>query len=257
MLLKKKGIPEVSELVMCTVTSVQHHSVFCKLDEYENASGMIHISEVSPGRIRNIRDFVREGKVVVCKVLSVNREKGHIDLSLRRVTEAQQRNKTNELKQQQKAEKIVEFVAHKLKIKPELLLETVASAILAHYTSLFACFADVVEGNANLEKYRIPKNIAEELTVTIRQRLKPAEVQIKGMLNLRSFDSEGVEIVREALKKSVSEGVGLKYIGGGKYSIEVTAPDYKKAEQKMAASSAAAISFVTSKGGFGELEREK
>ena len=85
MLLKKEGFPEEDELVMCTVTQVQFHSVFVTLDEYDKG-GMIHISEVSPGRIRNIRDFVREGKKIVCKVLRVNEEKGHIDLSLRRVT---------------------------------------------------------------------------------------------------------------------------------------------------------------------------
>ncbi|MEK6869062.1 MAG: S1 RNA-binding domain-containing protein, partial [Nanoarchaeota archaeon] len=49
MLLKKEGFPEEDELVMCTVTKVQFHSVFVTLDEYDKG-GMIHISEVSPGR---------------------------------------------------------------------------------------------------------------------------------------------------------------------------------------------------------------
>ena len=111
MLLKKEDFPEEDELVMCTVTKVQFHSVFVRLDEYDK-SGMIHISEVSPGRIRNIRDFVKESKKIVCKVLGITKEKGHIDLSLRRVTETQKRNKVDEIKQQQKAEKILEFVSH-------------------------------------------------------------------------------------------------------------------------------------------------
>ncbi len=256
MLLKKKGFPEISELVMCTVTSVQHHSVFCKLDEYD-FTGMIHISEVSPGRIRNIRDFVKEGKVIVCKVLSVNREKGHIDLSLRRVTDSQQRGKINELKQQQKAEKIVEFVAQKLKIKPEEAFNSISSNILKHYASLFACFNDVVEGKVNLEKFGIPKNIAEELDSVIKQRLKPAEVEIKGVLHIRSYASDGVEVVKASLKKAVAEGVELKYIGAGKYSIVVKAPDYKKAEAKIASSAKAAIAHIISKQGIGEFVKEK
>jgi len=115
MLLKKEGFPEEDELAICTVTKVQFHSVFANLDEY-GKGGMIHISEVSPGRIRNIRDFVKEGKKVVCKVLRINTDRGHIDLSLRRVTEGQKRNKIDELKQEQKAEKILEFVAKDLKI---------------------------------------------------------------------------------------------------------------------------------------------
>ena len=92
MLLKKRGYPPEDSLVLVTVTKVNPNSVFVTLDYYENRPGLIHISEISPGRIRNIRDFVIEGKKVVCKVLKIDQTKGHIDLSLRRVTEIQRRN---------------------------------------------------------------------------------------------------------------------------------------------------------------------
>ena len=107
---KKKDYPEEADLVLCTVSKIYPHCVFVNIDDYSGKQGMIHISEVSPGRIRNIHDYVRMGKKVICKVLRVNLEKGHIDLSYRRVTESQRRNKVNELKQEQKAEKIVEKV---------------------------------------------------------------------------------------------------------------------------------------------------
>ena len=115
MLYKKKGMPEESDLVLTTITKIQFHSVFASLDEYEGKTGMIHISEISPGRIRNIFDFVREGKVVVCKVLKINPKLGHIDLSLRRVSEGQRRMKMDEMKQEQLAEKIIELLAVKQK----------------------------------------------------------------------------------------------------------------------------------------------
>jgi Translation initiation factor 2, alpha subunit (eIF-2alpha) len=38
MLLIRKGYPEENELVLCTITSVQFHSVFAKLDEFDNKS---------------------------------------------------------------------------------------------------------------------------------------------------------------------------------------------------------------------------
>ena len=88
---KKKGFPEEDDIVLCTVKKILYHSVFVTLDEYDNLEGMIHISEIAPGRIRNIRDYVREGKKLVCKVLRVRKEKGHFDLSLRRVNEGQRR----------------------------------------------------------------------------------------------------------------------------------------------------------------------
>ena len=56
MIFKKNNYPENNELIVCTVKKVLPHSVFCNLDEY-NHEGMIHISEVAPGRIRNMPDF--------------------------------------------------------------------------------------------------------------------------------------------------------------------------------------------------------
>ena len=115
MFYKKQGLPEIGEIVICTVKRVLPDSVFVELDEYDKEA-MIHISEVAPGRIRNIRDFVKENKKVVCKILNINKEKGYVDLSLRRVNQAQKIHKNNEYKQEQKAEKILQYLSKKLEI---------------------------------------------------------------------------------------------------------------------------------------------
>ena len=128
MRVKKTGYPEEGELVLCTVTKVHSHSVFVVLEEYDK-SGMVHISEISPGRIRNIRDFVVEGKVIICKVLRIDKEKGHIDLSLRRVSESQKRMKADSIKQQQIAEKMIEFVAKELKVDSGKLVNEINEKI--------------------------------------------------------------------------------------------------------------------------------
>ena len=116
MLFKKQGFPEEGELVLCTVTSVQFHSVFVDIDEY-GKSGLIHISEVSPGRIRNIRDFVKECKKIVCKVLRINEEKGYIDLSLRRDNESEKIRKIDYNKKEQNSEKILKISSFTILLK--------------------------------------------------------------------------------------------------------------------------------------------
>ena len=90
---------------------------------------MIHISEISPGRIRNIRDYVKEGKKIVCTVLRIHKDKGHIDLSLRRVNENQRRQKNSQIKQEMLAEKIVENVARKMKEDPIKLYDTIVAVL--------------------------------------------------------------------------------------------------------------------------------
>lgn len=240
MLLKKTGFPEESELVICTVTSVQSNSVFAKINDYDS-SGMIHISEVSPGRIRNIRDFVREGKTVVCKVLRVNEERGHVDLSLRRVTESQKKAKLNEQRQQAKAEKIVQLLAERLNKVPEELYEELWKHVCKSYGTMFGCFMDAATGKTALEKLGVDKKTAKELTEIIEQRMKPEEVELKGVLSMSTYDAEGVEKIRAALKKAKEAGATLHYLGAGKYSLSAKADDYKKAKQIIEKAGAEAI----------------
>src|SRR3989344_7808579 len=71
------------DIFLCTVKRIESAAVFVSIDE-QNTEGTITFSEVSAGRIRNIREFVSVGKKIVCKVL-LKRE-NHIELSLRRVS---------------------------------------------------------------------------------------------------------------------------------------------------------------------------
>jgi len=215
MFLKKQGLPEEDELVLCTVTKIYYQSVFVNIDEYER-SGMIPISEIAPGRIRNIRDFVKEGKKVVCKVLRIDKEKGHVDLSLRRVNDAQRRQKLSQIKQEQLAENIVEFLAKKQKKDTKKFYSEVTKKLFEEYESLFDAFEEVSNDTLDLSEY-VDKKLAEELTELIKQRIKPPIVDIKGALTLKSYLPDGVEVIKEGLKKSLT-----KTVWGSEYDMKST-----------------------------------
>src|SRR4030067_48935 len=106
--------PEERGLVVCSVSNVKHFGAFVPVDEYEGKEGFIHIAEVSSGWIKYIRDYVREGQKVVCKVLRVDPSKGQVDLSLKAVNEHQRREKIQEWKNEQKAENLLGIVAQRL-----------------------------------------------------------------------------------------------------------------------------------------------
>ena len=258
MLLKKQGFPEEGDLVLCTVTSVQFHSVFVDLDEY-GKNGMIHISEVSPGRIRNIRDFVKEGKKIVCKVLRINEEKGYIDLSLRRVNESEKRRKIDEVKREQNAEKIVEIAAGKLGLKTEELYKEISERVIKNYSSLHEFFEDVSKDEKAVDKLEIDKKYSKVLEETIRQRIKPSEVEIKGRLKLATFEPDGIEVIKDCLKKadeSAKGRINISYLGSGIYRLMVKANDYKEAEKLMKNATDSAISFFIKRNGIAEFSRE-
>lgn len=223
-MLLKEGYPEENDLVICTVTRIQHHSVFCTLDEYENKSGMLHISEISAGRVRNITEYVREGKTIVCKVLSIDPEKGYIDLSLRRVTEAQKKAKAMSIKKHQTAMKIVGAAATAADMETQKLWDELETK-KGEYESVFDLFQAFVESNAALPLSGKTKTTVEKVVL---ERLKPASVVIKGQLELTTYEPNGVALIHEAFADAPN--LDANYLGGGKYGIQVTAKDYKKAE---------------------------
>jgi translation initiation factor 2 subunit 1 len=231
----KSGIPEVGELLLCTVTSVQRNSVFVKFNEYPGKSGIIHISEISPGRIRNIRDYVVEGKVIVCKLLKYYKNTGHFDLSLRRVTPSMHREKIDELKREQLAEKIIEFVAKDLKKDPKKLYDEIYDNVLVDYETIYACFEDVsFEGLDLHKKYGIEKKVADGLTELIKQRIKQQEISIALKADISTPEPKGVEDIKKLLMDLESETLKITYLGSGKYHFVTKAYDYKDAEKVLA-----------------------
>jgi len=139
LVIKRSGYPSKGEIVIGTVTRVMDFGAFVSLDEYENKEGLVHISEVAPGWIKDIRDYVKKGQKVVCKVLDVNPKRGHIDLSIKDVNERQRREKIQEWKSEQRAFKWLEIAGEKVGIdRTELRKnrEKVAEKSSTAYTQL-------------------------------------------------------------------------------------------------------------------------
>src|SRR3989338_9687700 len=186
MLYKKQGLPEVGELVMCTVKKILPHSIFVDIEEYK-IEGMIHISEIAPGRIRNLRDYVREGKQITCKVLNIYREKGQVDLSLRRVNQSQRIKKVTEYKQEQKAEKILENAAKELKISLEEIYKQAGNLIIEKYGALTPCFYEVVKDEIKLKDLKIPLKIEKVLTEKIKDKIQIPSVSVSCLYSVTFF----------------------------------------------------------------------
>jgi len=71
---------------MVQVRQIAEMGAYVKLLEYDNIEGMILLSELSRRRIRSIQKLIRVGRNEVVVVMRVDKEKGYIDLSKRRVS---------------------------------------------------------------------------------------------------------------------------------------------------------------------------
>ena len=226
MFYKKNGLPEESEIVVCTIKKILPNSVFVDLDEYENKEGLIHISEISPGRIRNIRDFVKEGKKIVCKILSVNKEKNHIDLSLRRVNQAQRINKNNEYKQEQKSEKILEVVGKQNNIDIKEIYSKIGNKIVEEFGSLNECFQELIKNDTILKPLKLDSKLENTLIKIVKDKIKPKEIKISRIFKLKSS-------LKKVNDLSIRENLDCKilYAGAPNYRITLIAQNYKDAER--------------------------
>lgn len=74
----KKG-----KIVKAIVTGIEPYGIFVSLDEYY--SGLIHISEVSHGFVRDIHHFVNIGDVISVEILDVDEKLSQLKLSIKNI----------------------------------------------------------------------------------------------------------------------------------------------------------------------------
>ncbi len=72
---------EIGQVVEGTVSGLQRYGAFILLDE--ETQGLVHISEITNGFVKEISDFLKIGDVVSVRVISISLEDGKIALSLR------------------------------------------------------------------------------------------------------------------------------------------------------------------------------
>lgn len=68
-------------IIRGTVTGVESYGAFVSCDDYY--TGLIHISEISSGFVRNVEDFVKVGDLILAEVLDIDEESGHLKLSIK------------------------------------------------------------------------------------------------------------------------------------------------------------------------------
>ena len=71
------------KVVEATVTGIEPYGIFVSLDEYY--SGLIHISEISHGFVKDVHDFVKIGDIIYTEIIGVDNETCHLSLSIKNI----------------------------------------------------------------------------------------------------------------------------------------------------------------------------
>ena len=251
--------PEEAELVVCTVKNVKNFGAFVSLDEYGEKEGFIHIAEVATGWIKYIRDYVREGQKIVCRVLRVDPSKGHIDLSLKQVNEHQKREKIQQWKNEQKAYKLLELVAERSgKDLKEFEQEHVGD-LIEKFGTLYGAFEEVVFDEKTMKEEGFTGDWVKTFVDVAKENIQPPFVDIDGFFEISCPLPDGIVHIRDALtmaEKNKKVEVSIQYMGAPRYRLVVTAPDYKTAEEEMDGIVEKVINHFISIGGEAKFSRK-
>ncbi|MGL4670096.1 MAG: translation initiation factor IF-2 subunit alpha [Methanobacteriaceae archaeon] len=249
--------PGEGELIVATVYKVLNYGAFANLEEYAGKEAFIHISEVSSGWVKNIRDYVRENQKIVARVLRVNPRKGHVDASLKRIREDQRTKKIQQWKVEQKAEKFLELAAIAIDKDLDTAYNEVGYEMMDLFGDIYGAFESAAEeGVTALTDEGIDETWANAIVEIAKKNITPPEVQITGYLDLQSYAQNGVEIIKNALESIESDDLRVQCVGAPRYRITIKSSNYIEAEKDLKDAALKCIDLIEASNGEGTFLRE-
>jgi translation initiation factor 2 subunit 1 len=224
--------PEVDDVVMVKVKSIAEMGAYVSLLEYNNIEGMILLSELSRRRIRSVNKLIRVGRMEVVTVVRVDKDKGYIDLSKRRVQQEDIIKMENKWNKSKAVHSIMKHVAKRVDMDTEELYRQFGWPLYKKYGHCYDAFKLIV---ADPEKVfadfpKLPAEVKEEIQVNVERRLTPQAVKIRADIELTCFTYEGIDAIKEALMAGVNMSepefeVSIKLVAPPLYVVTATAMD--------------------------------
>ncbi|KAK7100221.1 eukaryotic translation initiation factor 2 subunit 1-like [Littorina saxatilis] len=206
----KNRFPEIDDVVMVNVRSIAEMGAYVHLLEYNNIEGMILLSELSRRRIRSINKLIRVGRNECVVVIRVDKDKGYIDLSKRRVSPEEVLKCEEKFAKAKAVNSILRHVAELLSYGSDTKLEELYEKTAWYFEdkykktgSSYEAFKHAVSNPEVLDECDIDEKTKEVLLENICRKLKPQSVKIRADIEVACTKYEGVDAVKRALKKGL------------------------------------------------------
>ncbi len=222
-------MPEKGELVIANVYKASQFAAWCKLPEYPDIEGMIHISEAAGKWIFDVKEVIKVGKSYVAKVIGLDPEKKIAKLSLKRVSKRDEKEKWNIYRKEERAEKILEIVAKELGKTLDEAYEAIGFKLQDHFGEMYDGLEKIFKNPQIVEKLKIESPWKEKLLEILKKSFKEKIVKLKAEIEARHFGPDGVEKIKKVLKElKKGKNIKVKYIAAPKYLVEMSTSQPKK-----------------------------
>ncbi|PHH81851.1 hypothetical protein CDD82_7728 [Ophiocordyceps australis] len=217
--------PEIDSFVMVNVKQIAEMGAYVKLLEYDNIDGMILLSELSRRRIRSIQKLIRVGRNEVVVVLRVDKEKGYIDLSKRRVSPEDMVKCEERYNKSKTVHLIMRHVAEKTQTPIESLYETIAWPLNRKFGHALDAFKLSITNPEvwNDTTFTSPA-VEEELKSYIGKRLTPQKAKVRADIEVTCFGYEGIDAVKTALRTAEAGNAVEEDNSGTEVKVKLVSP---------------------------------
>lgn len=199
--------------------------------EYDNLEAFLPIREVSSGWIKNIHEFLHQGQQIVCKVILFDKDKNTIDISLKRVTPADSKEKMGAYNLEKRFKTL--FIQKSKSVKdekPEQLEDTVRSEF-GTYTNLIS---NAIRNTEEFKNSKLPKLIKDTIINEIEENKKKKRYVVSYLLITSTTNtSKGVSELKSLFSSIKTTGVDIRYISAPKYRMRSEGKDFMDAENKI------------------------
>ena len=167
------------------------------------------------------------------------------------------------LEKNRKGEALLHSVAEKTGLHTHEVYQK-AGAIIEEKYGLYEGFEKVVkEGVEVLTKLDIPEDLAKVIAQVAEERIRIKMVKVRGVLEVRCMKPNGVKCIQDAFigarKSHEAKDAKIEFcvIAAPRYSVEVSADNWKRAEELLEKVSESVVTNITKAGGHGSFKREK
>lgn len=233
----EQKFPEVDDVVRVNVRSIADMGAYVHLLEYNNIEGMILLSELSRRRIRSINKLIRVGRTEPVVVIRVDKDKGYIDLSKRRVSPEDVEKCTEIYSKAKAVNSILRHVAAILNYKSDEELEELYRKTAWRFEaktkkkgSSYDWFKQAVQDPSLLDECELDDKTKEVLLENIQQKLTQQAVKIRADIEVSCYTYEGIDAVKDALRAGIACGtenvpIRINLIAPPKYVVTASTPE--------------------------------
>lgn len=247
-------LPRHGGLVLVVVGKITNFGAYCKLIEYDNVEAFLPIREVSSGWIKNIREYIHEGQKLVCYVHNVDKDKGTIDISLKRVSPKDSKEKIRSYNLEKRLNALFAQTLKKEKYSGNK--DELGEAIKQEFGTYTSMMENAVGNTPEFAQSKIPKKIKDAFVKVLEQNRKQKKYFVSYIATIYTYNTEsGATELRNLMKEIKETGIELGYIGAPKYRLFAEGTDYVDAEAKISKVQEL-INSKLKKGVF-EIEKEK